>query len=100
MTAIKSEQHQQIELCLEKVDRIFTKTLTKIQKTRVAAKNLVYSNETKLFACLIRTLKKSELERVAPSVHSQAVEVCFDKLGSQPSRSTFDRFQFWRFPFL
>ena len=43
---------------------------------------------------LIRTSTKSELEWVAPSVNSQAVRVCFDKFGTQPSISPFDRFQF------
>ena len=46
ITVIKSEQHLQIELCLETGDRVFTKTLTKIQKTLIAAKHLVNSSQT------------------------------------------------------
>ena len=52
ITAIKSEQHLQIELYLEKLNQVFTKPLTKIQQTLIGAKNLVNSNETKKF-CLL-----------------------------------------------
>ena len=51
ITVIKSEQHLQIELCLEMGDRVLTKTLglAKIQKTLIAAN---HSNQTKFFHLL------------------------------------------------
>ena len=52
ITVIKSEQHLQIELCLKTGDQVFTKALTKFQKTLIPAKNLVNSNQTNFFHLL------------------------------------------------
>jgi hypothetical protein len=50
ITVIKSEQHLQIELCLETGDRVFTKTLTKNPENTDRRKTLSQFQPDKVFS--------------------------------------------------
>ena len=60
ITVIKSEQHLQIELCLEAGDRLFTKTLTKIQKALIGAKYWSIPLKQRVLTSLACTATNSE----------------------------------------